>query len=83
MDVARWIVLHLAILSGEPADDIELTGTLDEFDIDSFDAVEMAFGIEQTFGTEIDPEFFLNRSDTVEQVIVRVQGVVAASPGGA
>jgi acyl carrier protein len=81
MDVGRWIVLHLATLSGEAADAVASDGLMDGFDIDSFDAVEMAFALEREFGIEIDPEFFMNRLETVAQVIARVQGVVAAGRG--
>ena len=33
MDVARWIILHLAMLAGEPADTLDLTRSLDSFDV--------------------------------------------------
>lgn len=83
MDVARWIILHLAMLGGEPADTLDLARSIDSFDVDSFDAVEMAFAIEKAFGAEVDPEYFLNRSATVAEVIDRVQAVLAGRPHAA
>lgn len=79
MDVERWIVLHLAMLAGEPADSLDRTRQMASFDVDSFDAVEMAFAIEKEFGVEIDPEFFLTRSDTLAQVIACVRAAMPAA----
>lgn len=78
MDVERWILLHLAGLAGEPADSLDRSRPMGSFDVDSFDAVEMAFAIEKAFGVEVDPEFFLIRVDTLDQVIARVRLAIAA-----
>lgn len=84
MDVERWIVLHLAMLVGEPADSLDHASQMACFDVDSFDAVEMAFAIEKEYGVEIDPELFLNRLDTLASVLARVRSLMptADRPAG-
>lgn len=78
IDVERWIFLHLAGLAGEPADSLDRARLMGSFDVDSFDAVEMAFAIEKAFGVEVDPEFFLNRTDTLGQLVARVRLAITA-----
>ena len=49
-------------------------------------ATDACFGsrpVEKAFGAEVDPEYFLNRSATVAEVIDRVQAVLAGRPHAA
>ncbi|WP_421697954.1 acyl carrier protein [Ancylobacter sp.] len=63
--VLRWIVVYLAVISGEDSDTIDPDMPLSHFDLDSVDAVEMALQFETTFDRQIGAEFFLAANATV------------------
>lgn len=67
--IGRWVVLYIAIISGEDADTLDLSAPLSYFDVDSLDAVEMAFEFEKKFAREVDPEIFMDSDRTIVQLI--------------
>ena len=67
--LTRWIQLHLAVLTGEPSESIDIDGALGVFDLDSLDAVTMALEMEKAFGIEVEPETFLESDQTIAGVV--------------
>ncbi|MDQ0347348.1 acyl carrier protein [Ancylobacter vacuolatus] len=76
--VRRWIVIYLAVISGEDSDTIDLDSRLSHFDIDSVDAVEMALQFETTFNRPIGAEFFLVSELTIRELA----GQIVANAAG-
>ncbi|WP_018389704.1 acyl carrier protein [Ancylobacter sp. FA202] len=70
--VLRWIVIYLAVISGEDSETIDLDSHLSHFDIDSVDAVEMALQFETTFNRPIGAEFFLVSELTIRELAGRI-----------
>ena len=78
-EIARWLVLYLSVLTGLEADDVDPDAPLGDFDLDSHDAVEMAFQFESAFAADVPPETFL-RGD---RSIAAIAADLAASVGAA
>jgi acyl carrier protein len=74
----RWLVVYLAVLTGEDSDSIDADAPLAQFDLDSVDAVEMASQFEKTFACRIGPEFFLQGRQSVRALVPRLLEAVAA-----
>jgi acyl carrier protein len=70
--VRRWIVVYLAVISGEDSDTIDADMPLSHFDIDSVDAVEMALQFETTFDRRIGAEFFLVAERTIRDLAEQI-----------
>ncbi|WP_371345132.1 acyl carrier protein [Ancylobacter sp. IITR112] len=66
--VLRWIIVYLAVISGEDSDTIDADAPLSSFDLDSVDAVEMALQFETTFDQRIGAEFFLIGEPTLREL---------------
>ncbi len=66
--VLRWIIVYLAVISGEDSDMIDPDTALSHFDIDSVDAVEMALQFETTFDHPVGAEFFLSTQSTIREL---------------
>lgn len=65
----NWVRAHLADITGQPAETIQIGATLADYGLDSVDAVLMAGALEERFGLEIDPASFLHFS-TFEEMAV-------------
>ena len=81
MDIERWLLLHLAVLAGEPVEQIDPQAPLAVHDLDSFDAIHLALEIREVFGCEVDPELFMVRDRTVAEVVALLRPFVSAGPG--
>lgn len=66
--IQRWIVVYLAVISGEDSASIDIDASLAAYDIDSVDAVEMALQFEKAFGREIGAEFFLRSEPSLREL---------------
>ncbi|WP_428028797.1 acyl carrier protein [Ancylobacter sp.] len=77
--IGRWIIVYLAVISGEDSDAIALDANLSAFDIDSVDAVEMAMQFEKAFNCQIGAEFFLRDEATIQQLADELAVFVATS----
>lgn len=78
--VGRWIVVYLAVLIGEDSASIDWDAPFSSFDLDSVDAVEMAAQFEKAFGCEIGPEFFLQSTPTVRDMVPRLVAEAQGRP---
>ena len=74
----RWLVVYLAVLTGEDSEAIDIDMPLARFDLDSVDAVEMASQFEKTFGCQIGPEFFLQGEPSVRALVPRLVAALEA-----
>jgi acyl carrier protein len=59
-DLRSWVRQQLAQRLGRSSEDIVLDKSIEDFGLDSIDAVELAGELEQALGIEIDPAAFLN-----------------------
>jgi acyl carrier protein len=75
--IQRWVQVYLAVLIGHDSDSVDVDIPFSRFDLDSVDAVEMAAEFEKAFGYDIGPEFFLQSTPSVRQM---VEQLVAAAP---
>jgi acyl carrier protein len=67
--IRRWITVYLAVITGQASEEIQLDQKLASFDLDSVDAVELTSEFEKVFGRELDPERFLNGSQTLREAL--------------
>lgn len=79
MDVGRWLLLHLAVLAGDPVETIDPDAALATHDLDSFDAIHMTFEIAKVFGIDVDPEIFLSREITVAELTRFLRSTLSAA----
>ena len=70
--IQRWIVVYLAVISGEDSATIDVDASLSTYDMDSVDAVEMAMQFEKTFGREIGAEFFLRSKPSLKELAEQI-----------
>ena len=54
------------------SDSIDIDRPLADFELDSVDAVELASEFERAFGHELDPEFFLDGSQSLRKVVAKL-----------
>jgi acyl carrier protein len=80
--VDRWLVMYLAVLTGEKSEAIDRAASLSAFDIDSVDAVEMAAEFEKAFDCEVDPEFFLRGRESIAEMVPFLAEVAGADQQG-
>ena len=79
--IRRWVVVYIGVLVGEESDSIDMDAPFSRFDLDSVDAVEMAAEFEKAFGCEVGPEFFLQSTPSIRDMVPRL--VEAANAGKA
>ncbi len=70
--VRRWVVVYIGVLVGEESDTIDMDAPFSRFDLDSVDAVEMAAEFEKAFGCEVGPEFFLQGTPSLREMVPRL-----------
>jgi acyl carrier protein len=70
-----WVRAHLAGLLGKPPATIALDGKLNDYGLDSVDAILMAGELEDHFGIEIDPASFI-QFDTFEAMIAALSTAI-------
>ena len=75
--ISRWLVVYLAVLTGQDSDSIDLSQQIADFDLDSLDAVELAAQFEKTFGHELDVELFLQGAKSLGDVVTAMAETVA------
>ena len=68
-------------LERKESDSIDMDAPFSRFDLDSVDAVEMAAEFEKAFGCEVGPEFFLQSTPSIRDMVPRL--VEAANAGKA
>jgi acyl carrier protein len=68
----RWMKLHLATVLGEPVEQIATDACLSDFDLDSIDAVTMAFEMEERFGIPVNPETFMEGDLQIGQIAAKI-----------
>jgi acyl carrier protein len=77
--VRNWVRQHLAQLLGiEPAS-VAFDRTLENYGLDSVDAVLMAGELEEALGVEIDPASFI-QYENFEQMIVALESTTDTAP---
>ena len=70
--IERWLVVYIAVITGEDSDSVDVGAPLSRFDLDSVDAVEMAQEFEKAFARRIGPEFFLQGDQSLRQLVPRL-----------
>lgn len=73
MDIERWMLLHLAVLRGEPVESLDPDAPLSDHDLDSFDAVQLSVELTGVYGVQVDPEFFLDGSRSVAALAAAIR----------
>ena len=74
----RWLLVYLAVITGEDSGSIDPDAPLAQFDLDSVDAVEMASQFEKTFVCRIGPESFLQGQQSVRALVPRLLEAIEA-----
>lgn len=67
--LSRWIKVYLATVVGDPADSIDSSAPLSEYDLDSIDAVTMALEMEKMFDISVHPETFLDGDASIDDIV--------------
>lgn len=76
--VRIWVRQHLAQLLGIPSANVAFDRTLENYGLDSVDAVLMAGELEEALNIEIDPASFI-QYENFEQMIEALESKIASS----
>jgi len=76
-DLHAWICNRLASLLATDPEEIDLDTPIQDYDLDSVDAILMAGDLEETFALEVDPAAFL-RFPTLRSMIAALERALAA-----
>ena len=77
MNVEKEFYIILEDLIGMSVDNIEVTSTLKDLDIDSLDMVEIQLMCEERFELEIDNEdLFDTNNPTIENIIEKIEELI-------
>jgi acyl carrier protein len=76
--VRNWVRQHLAQLLGIAPADVAFDRTLENYGLDSVDAVLMAGELEEALNIEIDPASFI-QYENFEQMIAALESKIASS----
>ena len=77
MNVEKEFYIILEDLIGISVDDVEVTSTLKDLDIDSLDMVEIQLMCEEKFDLEIDnDDLFDTNNPTIETIIEKIEELI-------
>ncbi len=77
MNVEKEFYIILEDLIGMSVDNVEVTSTLKDLDIDSLDMVEIQLMCEERFELEIDNEdLFDTNNPTIENIIEKIEELI-------
>ena len=77
MNVEKEFYIILEDLIGMSVDNVEVTSTLKDLDIDSLDIVEIQLMCEERFELEIDNEdLFDTNNPTIENIIEKIEELI-------
>ena len=76
--IRRWLVVYIGVLVGEASESIDMDAPFSRFDLDSVDAVEMAAEFEKAFECEVGPEFFLQGTTSLREMVPQLLAAAQA-----
>ncbi|MCQ4162084.1 phosphopantetheine-binding protein [Roseomonas sp. GC11] len=77
--IRHWMLLHLAVLAGEPVESLSAEEPLARHDLDSVDAVQMALELEKALGLELEPELLMDGRQNVAALAAMLAGRLASA----